>query len=105
LGCAAIITGIGLFLTGGKSKKIVEIDWGISKHVVYILGGCLFTAVFIEFLGYRITIMLLLAFFFFYLEKMRKSLAFVLTVALSLGSYVLFAEGLKLYLPIGPGGF
>jgi uncharacterized protein YjeT (DUF2065 family) len=105
LGGVAIITGIGLFLTGGNSKKLSEIEWKISKHVLCILGGCFFAAVFIDYLGYRITMMVLLSFFFLYLEKMRKSLAVALTVALSLGSYVLFVNGLKLYLPVGPWGF
>lgn len=105
LGCAAILAGLGLVATGGKSKKISEINWGISKHTVSILGGCLFAAIFMEIIGYRLTMLIMLAFFFLYLEKMNRILALLLTVALSLGSYVIFVDGLKLYLPKGPWGF
>ena len=105
LGGAAILAGAGLCITGGTSKKLSEIDWGISKHTISILGGCFFAAIFMDIIGYRITMLLMLGFFFLYLEKLRVPIALLLTVALALGSHVIFVHGLNLYLPVGPWGF
>lgn len=66
-----------------------------------ILAGLAFAALAIEYLGYRLTIAVLLVYYLGVLERRPWLLTLALTLAFALGTYYVFARLLRVPLPIG----
>lgn len=104
---ALVLGGLGVVIVvfGGDSVSFGALGWGEGKHALAILGACAFAAVALERIGYRLTTLLILLFLLWAVERKRPATVVALSLALSLGSYYLFYNLLKVQLPRGPWGF
>ena len=75
--------------------------WTEGRHALAILAGCAFTALALESLGYRITMVILLAFLFGVMERLKWWMVCALTFGLAFGSFWVFDTLLKVILPRG----
>lgn len=103
---ASALLGFSLVvaLTGGRSERLPSISWKEFPHAAAILAACIFSAIGMERLGYRLTILLATGFLLKAVE--RKSWFFVVTLALALafGTFYVFYTLLRVPLPFGPFG-
>ena len=100
-----IILGAILIARGKDAKKIRSVSWPEAPHAVAILGCCLFVSLFMETIGYRLTLLLTLGFLFGVMERIKPWLTLVLTFGFSLGTFWLFDSLLRVPLPRGGWGF
>jgi len=100
-----IILGAILIARGKDAKKIRSVSWSEAPHAVAILGCCLFVFLFMEKIGYRLTLLLVLGFLFGVMERIKPWLTLVLTFGFSLGTFWLFDSLLRVPLPRGGWGF
>lgn len=99
-----LVFGILLIAGGGRSPHLSATAWSEWRHAAAILGTCVFAALALERLGYRITTAVLLVFLLGLVERRRPVVTAVFALALTLGSFFLFATILKVPLPRGPFG-
>jgi hypothetical protein len=99
------VAGVLIIVVGGRSPAFVSLDWSEWKHAVAILLGCAFTALALERLGYRLTMLSLVAFLLAVIERRKILEVVALALALSFGTYYVFCTLLQVPLPLGPGGF
>ena len=104
---AIILAALGILVAfgGGDSPRLSSLTWVEGKHALGILAGCAFTALALERLGYRLTVILLVAFLLGVIERKRPGVVLIAALGLSLGTFYLFSELLKVPLPLGPGRF
>jgi putative tricarboxylic transport membrane protein len=104
---AALLIALGLVvaLAGKKSQPLAEIRWPELRHAVAIFGTCVFAALAIEPLGYRLTVAIMLVFLVGVIEKKPALSVLLVSGGMSIGSYWLFATLLKVPLPPGLFGF
>lgn len=104
---AIVLAGLGIVIVafGGNSPALRSLGWGEGKHALAILGACAFAALALERIGYRLTTLLILAVLLGMVERKRPLVVAALSLGLSLGTFYLFANLLKVPLPRGPGGF
>lgn len=104
---AVILAAMGILVTlgGGDSPPLASISWVEGKHALGILSGCAFTALALERLGYRLTVIILVGFLLWVVERKRLPVVVVAALGLSLGTFYLFNSLLKVPLPMGPGRF
>jgi putative tricarboxylic transport membrane protein len=100
-----IVLGGILLLRGGQSKPFRSLKWPEAPHAVAILGCSVFATLFMEWIGYRITMFLILGFLFGIMERIRIWQTLTLTLALSLGTFWVFDSLLRVPLPRGGWGF
>jgi putative tricarboxylic transport membrane protein len=103
---AAIMGLLGILIVlGGDGAARRALAWPEARRALWLLGACCFAALALERLGYRLTVLAMMGFFLGAVE--RKGLVPVLTVslAMSFGSFYLFADLLRVNLPRGPWGF
>jgi putative tricarboxylic transport membrane protein len=100
-----IILGAILIARGKDAKSIRSVSWPEAPHAVAILGCCLFVTLFMETIGYRLTLLLVLGFLFGVMERIKPWLTLVLTFGFSLGTFWLFDSLLRVPLPRGGWGF
>jgi hypothetical protein len=106
-----IVTAAGLGLGGlavaarGRASVVMRAThWADAPRVLGILAGCAFAAFALERLGYRLTIFILLLAFLGVLERQRLWVTLGVAAAVSVGSFWLFADLLRVLLPRGPWG-
>jgi hypothetical protein len=104
LAVVLIAFGVVMLARGGASAPVAAMRWGESGHALAILGVCVFFAVALERLGWRLTVALALLFLLGVLERRSPLFAVSLTLAVALGSFWLFNTLLKVPLPRGPFG-
>jgi putative tricarboxylic transport membrane protein len=104
---AIILAAAGLLtlLTGGASPSFASLEWTEWRHAFAILAGCAFTALALERLGYRLTVILLVGLLLSLVERRRPVTVIAMALGLSLGTYYVFCTLLQVPLPLGPGGF
>jgi hypothetical protein len=100
-----IVFGAIMILRGKNSRAFRTISWSEAPHAVPILGCCVFVALFMERIGYRISLFLVLGFLFGIVERVNLWFAILLTFVLSMGSFWLFDTLLRVPLPRGWWGF
>ena len=100
-----IILGVILIARGKNAKKLRSISWAEAPHALAILGCCVFVSLFMETIGYRLTLLLILGFLFGFMERIKPWLTLVLTFGFSLGTFWLFDSLLRVPLPRGAWGF
>jgi hypothetical protein len=100
-----VILGSILVIRGGLAPAFRFQKWTEGRHAVAILGCCLFATFVMEFIGYRITIIIILGFLFGVVERLKIWQASGLTIALALGSFWVFDSFLRVPLPRGTWGF
>jgi hypothetical protein len=104
---AGILAAMALLViwVGGRSPALGSLDWSEKKHAVAILGGCAFTALALERIGYRLTVILLVVFLLWVIERKRSAVVIATALGLSLGTFYVFSTLLQVPLPLGPGEF
>jgi len=100
-----IIFGVILILRGKVSRPFNPIPWSEASHAIPILACCVFVALFMERIGYRISLFLVLGFLLGIIERVNVWVALALTLFLSMGSFWLFDTLLRVPLPRGWWGF
>lgn len=105
LAIALAATSILVALGGAGAPPLRSLEWPETRHAIAILGACAFAALALERLGYRLTILLLLAFLLGAVERRRPALVATMALGLAFGTFFLFSNLLKVPLPRGPLGF
>jgi uncharacterized integral membrane protein len=100
-----IVLGAILIVRGKDAVKIRALSWPEAPHAVAILGCCLFISLFMETIGYRLTLLLTLGFLFGVIERIKVWLTLTLTLGFSLGTFWLFDSLLRVPLPRSGWGF
>jgi hypothetical protein len=103
---ALILGALGLVvaLRGGSSVPVSSLRWREARHAAAILLGCAFAALALERLGYRLTVLVVVAFLLSVMERKRPALVAAVALSLSFGSFFLFSNLLRVPLPRGPWG-
>ena len=105
LAALLLVFGLLVALTGGRAQRFAELDWAEWRHAVAILAVLAFTAFALERLGYRITVVVALAFLLLVLERRSWLTAALFSFVFAVTSFHLFAVVLRVPLPRGPWGF
>lgn len=100
-----IVLGTLLVLQGKSSPQVRATSWAEAPHAIAILACSVFATLFLERIGYRITMFIILGFLFGVMERLRPWLLVTLTLGLSLGTFWLFDSLLRVPLPRGAWGF
>jgi hypothetical protein len=103
---AIILSGLGLLiiLRGAASPLLNSIDWSESKRGVVLLIACGVAIFALERIGYRLSMIALLAFILGVVERKRALPTALVAVGFAFISYYMFATLLKVQLPRGPWG-
>jgi hypothetical protein len=104
---ALALAGLALVVMAASrgTPPLASLDWTEKRHAAAILAGSAFVALALERLGYRLTILVLVGFLLWAIERKRPAVALALAIGLSLGTWYVFAGLLKVPLPLGPRGF
>lgn len=100
-----IVLGAILIARGKDAKAIRSISWTEAPHALAILGCCVFVSLFMETIGYRLTLLLVMGFLFGVIERIKPWLTLALTFGFALGTFWLFDSMLRVPLPRGGWGF
>ena len=100
-----MIFGVVLVIQGKGGLTFRSITWTEAPHAAAILGCCIFIWIFLERIGYRLTLLVAMGFLFGIMERINLWLALVLTIGCSLGTFWLFDTMLRVPLPRGGWGF
>jgi hypothetical protein len=98
------LTGVLIALRVG-GPPLRALVWPEARHAAFLLAACAFAASALERLGYRLTVALMVVFFLGVLERRPPLAVLAVALGLSLGSYYLFANLLRVPLPLGPWNF
>lgn len=104
---AGILAAMAILVicAGGRSPALASLGWSEWRHAVAILAGCVFAALALERIGYRLTVILLVSFLLWVVERKRPAITVAVALGLSLGTFYVFSTLLKVPLPLGPGEF
>ncbi len=100
-----IVLGILLILRGGSSRPFRSISWSEAPHAVAIVGCSIFATLFMERIGYRISMLVIMGFLFGFMERLRLWQTLLLSMVFSFGTFYLFDTLLRVPLPRGGWGF
>ena len=101
LAATMFVLGVTIFFKGDLKQTLSSVQWAGYRHVLFIVGSCVFTIFAFERLGYRLTTAVILVVLFGFVERIKIWLVICLTVGLSLGSFWVFRSLLKVPLPQG----
>lgn len=104
LALTLLVCSIALIIAGSAADRVSAIRWAERRHGVAILGACVFMALALERLGYRLTIFVALLALVSLVEKKGWTAGLIFAGTFSLGTYYLFDTLLKVPLPQGPFG-
>jgi hypothetical protein len=90
---------------GAGAASVASLGWSEWRHAVAILGACVFMALALERLGYRLTIVVVLFGLLGALERKRWLVAAGFAIGFAWGTYFLFNTLLRVPMPQGPFGF
>ena len=104
---AGILVAMAILViwTGGRSAALRTLKWPETKHAVAILAGCAFAALALERIGYRLTVILLVGFLLWVVERKGAAVTIATALGLALGTFYVFGTLLQVPLPLGPGDF
>lgn len=100
----AVLLGLlaaAVFAAGADSKPLRALRFGEKWHALAILGAGSFAAAMLETLGYRLTVFIILFFLIGAVERRRLLPTLAVSAGLSLGTYLIFSQWLRVPLPIG----
>jgi hypothetical protein len=103
---SVVLIALGAFLIFGRDggPSLGAMDWGDWRRAVTIFGVCIFIALTLEHLGWRLAVAVALLALLGLLERRGAAFTLVLTTAIVFGSFFLFNDLLKVPLPRGPLG-
>ncbi|MGH2356993.1 MAG: tripartite tricarboxylate transporter TctB family protein [Candidatus Limnocylindria bacterium] len=91
-------------LQGGAARRLRGVGWVEWRHALAIFAVCVFAALALERLGYRLTVGLAIVFLVGVVERKPPVLTLAFAVALAASTYFLFDTLLRVQLPRGPFG-
>jgi hypothetical protein len=100
---ALLVMLLGLLTAGGgaAAPHVARVGWPEWRRAAVIVGVCVFAALALERLGWRVTIALALAFLVGVVERKGVVAALVFALGLALGTHYLFDTVLRVPLPRG----
>jgi putative tricarboxylic transport membrane protein len=105
LALTLLVCSLAVVVGGAMARPLAAIRWPEWRHAVAILGACVFMALALERLGYRLTIFVALSGLLTLVERKGWLVGVVFAAVFSLGSYYLFNTLLRVPMPQGPFGF
>jgi hypothetical protein len=105
LALTLLVCSVTVVLSGAAAHPVAAIPWTEWRHAVAIIGACVFMALALERLGYRLTILVALLALVILVEGKGWVVGTVFAVGFSLCSYYLFNTLLRVPMPQGPFGF
>jgi hypothetical protein len=105
LALTLLVCSLAVIAGGAAARPVSALEWPEWRHAVAILGTCVFMALALERLGYRLTILIALLALLTVVERKRWVVGAVFAVAFSLGTYYVFHTFLRVPMPLGPFGF
>jgi len=105
LALTLLVCSLAVVVGGAAAHPVTTLRWTEWRHAVAILGACVFMALALERLGYRLTILVALLALVTLVEEKSWIVAAIFAVGFSLGSYFLFNTLLRVPMPQGPFGF
>lgn len=105
LALTLLVCSLAVVVGGAAARPVAVLGWSEWRHAVAILGACVFMALALERLGYRLTIFIVLLALLTLAERKGWVVAAVFAVGFSLSSYYLFNTLLRVPMPQGPFGF
>jgi putative tricarboxylic transport membrane protein len=94
-----IIFGVILIFRGKGAPALRSVSWPEAPNAVAILGCCVFITIFMEVIGYRLTMLIVMGFLFGVMERIKLWLTLLLTFGFSFGTFWLFDTLLRVPLP------
>lgn len=104
LALTLLACSIAVLVGGGAGKRLRDVTWTEWRHATAILGTCVFMALALERLGYRLTIFAALFALVALIERKGWLAGTVFAGGFSLGTHFLFSTILRVPLPPGPFG-
>jgi putative tricarboxylic transport membrane protein len=104
LSLVLIALGAVLILARDGGPRLAAMDWGDWRRALAILGVCIFIALTLDLLGWRLAVAGALLALLGLLERRGVVFTVVLTAAIAFGSFFLFNDVLKVPLPRGALG-
>lgn len=105
LAALLFVVGLSLIFISSRAPLLSSIRWTEWRHALAILAASIFSVFALERLGYRLTVLLVLAFLVKVVEKRGWVVSFLFAFTLAFGSFFLFYTVLRVPLPPGPWGF
>lgn len=105
LALTLLVCSLAVVVGGAAAHPVAALQWTEWRHAVAILGACVFMALMLERLGYRLTILVVLMAMLSLVERKGWVVAAVFAASFSLGTYYLFNTLLRVPMPQGPFGF
>jgi putative tricarboxylic transport membrane protein len=104
---AVLLVALGALLAwrGGSSPRFRSLSWSEAPHAAAIVGCGILATLFMERIGYRVSMMLIMGFLFGFMERLRLWQVLTLSAGFSLGTFYLFDTLLRVPLPRGGWGF
>jgi Tripartite tricarboxylate transporter TctB family len=99
-----LIFGVCLVVTARRAPLLSSLGWPEWRHALAILAVCVFAALGMERLGYRVTMLVVLIVLLRIMEKCSGVLTVAFALFLSFGSFFLFHTILRVPLPLGRFG-
>ncbi|MBM3220917.1 MAG: tripartite tricarboxylate transporter TctB family protein [Candidatus Rokubacteria bacterium] len=100
-----LVFAVVIVALGAGSSRIATVGWSEWRHAVAIIAVCIFMALSLERLGYRITVVVALMLLIGLLERRSIVTTALFSVGFSAATFYLFATVLRVPLPRGPWGF
>jgi putative tricarboxylic transport membrane protein len=104
LAALLLLGGLAIAALGGDAPRPGTVGFGEWRHVVAIVAACVFAALGLERLGYRLTMLVVLLFLLGVVERKRPVATLVFALAFAGGTFLLFDGVLRVPLPRGPFG-
>ncbi len=103
---AAALAALALVIVarGRAAPPVGSLTWVEAPRALAILGAAAFAALALERLGYRLTVVALLAVLLGVVERRRRWVVVLVALGLALGSFWVFHTLLRVPLPRGPFG-
>ena len=101
LAFALLACSVAVLAGGGAGERFVNVRWSEWRHAVAILGTCVFMALALERLGYRLALFVALLSLVTLVEKKGWIAGTVFAAGFSLGTYFPFNTLLRVPLPRG----
>jgi putative tricarboxylic transport membrane protein len=99
-----LLFGLLVIAFGGRSLRVGAARWSEWRHAVAILVTCVFAALALERLGYRLTITAALLFLLAVVERKGLLVSAAFAIGLAASTHFLFYTLLRVPLPRGPAG-
>ncbi len=106
LGLAVLLGALAVIVLarGQASPAIASLGWAEAPRALAILGAAAFAALALERVGYRLTVLVLLAFLLGVVERRRLWVVALVAIGVAAGSFWVFHTLLRVPLPRGPLG-